>query len=548
MPLAQAADRAVSMRAVLEEHDPRADRRKLEQLALWIQTHICPKTTIESLDRFKWAGRFLHQPEAIHSDLDGVTHLFGDEAALLAAVAAELRRQGFYARLAVAGTTGAAWGLAHHARSTRPSGSSVGFEFFVADQKDPVAPLRTLPCQALRLSPDQVHQLDRLGIETIGRLLQLPREGVATRLGQGVVNRLAQALGEIDEPIQSLLPPDSLSASLDLEYPTDALDLVQDRLKRLTERAIEPLRKQQRGALRLAARMELIDHSPLVFQVGLFAPTLDVEHLTRLLIGGLPTRRMPAQVNRLTVSVTGDAPLAQVQTSIFGESIVGDLDAADEGWVHMAEAARLIDTLAGRLGESAVRGVRIRKDPLPERSVEDFPLTKSSADGSSRHRSNRSSVKRRRGGSRVVAGSDLVPHRSALTRPPGFTRPPGDTPPLHTDIDRRPLTLLPEPRSIVALSDGDATPAKGFFPLKFHDRGKVWWVSQHWGPERIETDWWSDRPVRRDYFRVELRCGGRWWVFCDLRHQPPDSLPTLPGDATMTAVGSGPWYLHGWFD
>jgi protein ImuB len=47
-------------------------------------------------------------------------------------------------------------------------------------------------------------------------------------------------------------------------------------------------------------------------------------------------------------------------------------------------------------------------------------------------------------------------------------------------------------------------------------------------PERIESGWWDNAPVRRDY-RVALdRCGRRLWVFRDL-------------DAT------GGWYLHGLF-
>lgn len=541
MPLAQAADQAVAAGAVLEEHDRRADRRALDQLALWIQASVCPKTAVESLDRFKWAGQFLHQPEAIHSDLAGVTHLFGDEAGLLAAVARGLRRRGFYARLAIAGTAGAAWGLAHYARSVRRSDSNGGFEFFVAESEDPAAPLRTLPCQALRLSPDQVRQLDRLGIETVGRLMQLPRDGVATRLGQGLVDRLSQALGEVDEPIPSLLPPDTLSASLDMEYPTDALDLVHDRMGRLTDQAIAPLHKQQRGVLRLAARMELIDHPPLVFQVGLFAPTLDVDHLTRLLIGGLPAYRMPAQVTRLTVSVTGDAPLAQVQASIFGDALGGDTSGADDSWMHTPEAARLIDALAGRLGEAAVCGVRVRKDPLPERSVEEFPLTRSSSEMTGRRRPLRSSVKRRRGRRGTSASTGPLQHSAVSSKSQS------DAPPHHTDVGRRPLTLLPEPRSIAALVDGKTPAAKHGFPSRFRDRGKSWWVSQHWGPERIETGWWTDQPVRRDYFRVELRCGSRWWVFRDLRHPQTTSQADPSSDAAVTEA-PGPWYLHGWFD
>jgi protein ImuB len=47
------------------------------------------------------------------------------------------------------------------------------------------------------------------------------------------------------------------------------------------------------------------------------------------------------------------------------------------------------------------------------------------------------------------------------------------------------------------------------------------------GPERIETGWWRRAAVRRDYWRVGLRDGRRWWIFYDLRARR--------------------WYLHGEF-
>jgi protein ImuB len=33
------------------------------------------------------------------------------------------------------------------------------------------------------------------------------------------------------------------------------------------------------------------------------------------------------------------------------------------------------------------------------------------------------------------------------------------------------------------------------------------------GPERIESGWWDDAPVRRDYFRAHTRDGATFWIF-----------------------------------
>lgn len=48
------------------------------------------------------------------------------------------------------------------------------------------------------------------------------------------------------------------------------------------------------------------------------------------------------------------------------------------------------------------------------------------------------------------------------------------------------------------------------------------------GPERIETGWWDDHDVRRDYVIAELDTGQHAWLFRD-------------------AGSEGAWMLHGWF-
>ncbi len=48
------------------------------------------------------------------------------------------------------------------------------------------------------------------------------------------------------------------------------------------------------------------------------------------------------------------------------------------------------------------------------------------------------------------------------------------------------------------------------------------------GPERIETGWWKGCHVQRDYFRVTVENGCRFWLFRDRRN--------------------GRWFVHGCFD
>lgn len=77
----------------------------------------------------------------------------------------------------------------------------------------------------------------------------------------------------------------------------------------------------------------------------------------------------------------------------------------------------------------------------------------------------------------------------------------------------RPLWLLPQPH-----------------PLPLHHQRPWLDGPLHLGPEteRLESGWWTDQPISRDYFNAHDD-HGRWlWVYRDRK--------------------SGGWFLHGWFD
>jgi protein ImuB len=51
------------------------------------------------------------------------------------------------------------------------------------------------------------------------------------------------------------------------------------------------------------------------------------------------------------------------------------------------------------------------------------------------------------------------------------------------------------------------------------------------GPERIESGWWDDDDVRRDYFIAETARGEIVWLYRDHRY----------------GIDDGEWFLHGLF-
>ncbi len=505
-------------------HDTAADDAAIETLACELTRHLCPRVGIETLDRFRWAGRPRHRREAIFAELAGVTHLFGNEHGVLAAAARILDTHRLAARMAIADTAGAAWALANFAPSRRPPTPTerpvaANPQFFLAPPGRTIAALTTLPTAGLRLRPPTVDLLARLGIETIGPLLRLPRAALATRLGTELCDRLAMATGELAEPIVPIELPAEASASLELQYPTAAADLLHHRIAGLIDQIVPDLRRRGRGVLRLACGIRFTDHPALTLEVGLFAPTLRREHLARLTIDAFEMRSA-GEVTHLRIDVLQTAPLTARQRSL-GDVPGGrelNLTAGSGGWTDDEDVVRLIDLLRGRLGESAVVGGRLTGDCLPELAAESVGMSASQ-------------IRRRGGPSRRPPQN-----RSPIDLPPGqIEGRPGDrtappTAPSVTDAARRPLRLLSQPIAIDPLA-GEADPATDRLPARFRIAGRNRIVGRSWGPERIETRWWAGAMIRRDYFRLELRdeTGSPWaWVYQDLR--------------------TGGWRLHGWFD
>ena len=80
-------------------------------------------------------------------------------------------------------------------------------------------------------------------------------------------------------------------------------------------------------------------------------------------------------------------------------------------------------------------------------------------------------------------------------------------------INPRPLWLLASPRQLLKKNDG------------IYYKGPIKFIS---GPERIESGWWDDNNINRDYYIARDKLAGRLWVYREL-------------------VKNREWYLHGLF-
>jgi protein ImuB len=446
MPTVEAL--AATPRLHLVEDDPTADRHALERLAAWA-TRFGPRVGLEDEPR----------PQALLLDVTGCGTYFGGEEKLLDRAARDLKAEceGWVVRLALADTVGAAWGLSRYGRT--PSLVRPG-------ETEPA--LAPLPVAALRLPLDAQHLLAQLGIERVGQLLALPRDGLPSRFGPLVLRRLDQALGRLPEVIVPHNPHPEIQEDIVLEFPTDRLDMLHFLLDQLVERIQEALASRHQGARQIEYLLRHEGSPPTRIAVSLSRPSRSPQHLSLLLRTRLDETRVEGPIAALRLRVVVAEPLVDTQ---------GDL-LDTESSSHREELARLIDQLSNRLGREAVTRARLVPDPQPEYAYRFEPLVQEAV---------RSPASRRK------------PNQAAST-PVADGRFPF----------ARPLRLWPVPEPIEVLSVVPEGP-----PLRMGWGKTAYRILRSWGPERIETGWWrgKDEDVCRDYYVAATECGSRFWMF-----------------------------------
>jgi protein ImuB len=195
-PLAEA--RALLPKAMFIPADFAADRDALCQLAVDCQ-RFSPLVGLEEGDH----------PESLLCDVTGCTHLWDGEERFLEAVRRYWLRRGYLVQLALAGTIGAAWALAH----------AMPVSLVAAGNE--VAALSDLSVAALRLSPMALERLEALGLWTIGDVVRLPRQALASRFGAVLPQRLDQMLGLLPETFICERLKEQLTVVREWEEPKD---------------------------------------------------------------------------------------------------------------------------------------------------------------------------------------------------------------------------------------------------------------------------------------------------------------------------------------
>lgn len=314
------------------EADPEEDLRVLTRVADWC-ARFSPAVAVDATD-----GLFL--------DIDGCAHLWGDEAALMAALLERLEAQAIPARAAAAPTFAAAWALARYGKRTSPVVTG-----------DPRPHLAPLPIAALRLMQDTEARLERLGLKTIDHLMALPRGPLRKRFDPALLLQLDRALGHESEAIvfrqastpwleRSVFTEGLMTAE---QFARALRDLADALCARLNERSL--------GARTFQAAFHRTDGDAAIRTVQLAAPLRDAKRLMALFAPKLETLDPGFGVEVMILHADAVAPLDAAQP-----------DFATSGDTMAADLAPLIDRLSNRFGEDRLWRAQSFESHVPERA------------------------------------------------------------------------------------------------------------------------------------------------------------------------------------
>ena len=418
--------RALVPELVAVDADPAADQAALAELADWCGRYA-PWTATDGED-------------GIRLDITGVAHLFGGEAGLLADLARRLAAAGIASRAAIADTPGAAWAVARFAAS----GSVAEGEIAAA--------LAPLPLGALRLPPETVQALSRVGVRSVGELAALPRAPLALRFGSEVVERLDQAFGRLKEPISPRRPPAQFRVRLAFAEAISRREDIEEAVRRLLRPLVTELEEAGHGVRRLELVAYRVDGGCQRLGIGTAAPNRSAPHLFRLLAEHFDRIDPGFGIEVLALEAAAVDPMVAQQLGVGGNSItLGDL----------------IDRLQNRLGRDRVVSLLPADSHVPEHAVVVRPADPA-----------------------AVARSNPWPDRG-----------------------ERPIALLAAPERIEAEpTEATAEPPQRFTWRRVMREIASAEGPERIAPEWWRT---SGSQRTRDYWRIEDTAGRRYWIYRD---------------------------------
>jgi protein ImuB len=346
-----------------------------------------------------------------------------------------------------------------------------GKPFAVMDGARLTGALAPLPLTVLRWPPEVLERLAKIGVRTIGETLRLPRGGFARRFGRETLAALDRLLGRSPDLRTSFRAPDRFRICRGFTYEVEGHDALLAVLTPLLEELAHFLEVRQCAITELECRLRHRHAPSTPCVLKLAAPAADPRRLKALLAERLAALEWPEPVRACELR-SGRLVPRQLWSDALWQP-------GEQGGGSRVASTDLIECLRARLGFEAVHTLEIHASHRPEDVSRVQPRIQTQLPTAA-------------SGPAAPSSADATPPWPAFRRPPWLLTRPALLP----EIDglpqwRGPLCLLGE-------------------------------------PERIETGWWEEQEIARDYYHARDSSGARLWIFRE-RAQPHR------------------WFLHGAF-
>lgn len=303
----------------------------------------------ELLQLAAWAGRYTPKvsPEkscGLLLEVAGSLKLYGGLPALVRSMRGDLQAMDYRASLAGAPTPRAAWWLALAGRSRSITA--------LPTLADALAPL---PLEVLDSEERTLDLLRRIGLRTLGEVMQLPRDGLAKRCGQALLDQLDRAMGRLPEARLYFQAPPVFHARQELQAEVGHTEPLLYVAQRLLLQLAGYLAARSAGVGGFDFVLQHRDGICTTIEIGLVAPSRDDAHLLHLLRERLERVALREPVREVRLYAEDIRPLAGDNASLFHDEI-----SASQDW------PRLVEQLRARLGNESVCGLAVAAEHRPE--------------------------------------------------------------------------------------------------------------------------------------------------------------------------------------
>ena len=329
---------ALSAQLHTVERDPNAEQINLHTLANWAY-QFTPCVCI-------------YQHDALLLEVAGCLKLFDGLPNLLTEIADGLKQLSYRQQSGVARTPEAAYLLAHTlARNSAAVPTNMPTSAAVLQR------LRPLALDYLRCEKSSIDKLHKMGLRTIGDVLDLPAAALGKRFGLALQRYLQKITGERDDPQHFIQPAAVFSSRLFFLDAIENSQMLAFPMQRLLDELCQFLHSRQLHCQQFTWRMQHIDKQNSQLLIQLTQAQNDKSNFMNLSRIKLEPFRINTGIHTLALTAEQLLPAKVHSAQLF----------QDHTRPTTAEPINIVlDKLKARLGDSVSYQICCRDEHLPE--------------------------------------------------------------------------------------------------------------------------------------------------------------------------------------